>query len=89
MDKVQQGHGSVSNNFQANAQNVKLEPITLEPIAPEPVAPKPVAPLQMSANCWDRKVMQIDLDSPEIVHRKAKALLNKLEKRLEVILPKR
>ena len=73
MDEVQQGHGSGSNNFQTNTQNVKLEPI-----APEPVAPKPVAPLQMSANRWDRKAMQIDPDSPVIAHRKVKGLLNKL-----------
>ena len=78
MDKVQQGHGSGSNNFQANAQNVKLEPVAPEPVAPEPVAPKPVVSLQMSANRWDRKAMQIDPDSPEIMHRKVKALLNKL-----------
>ncbi|KIK09261.1 hypothetical protein K443DRAFT_83134 [Laccaria amethystina LaAM-08-1] len=63
MNKVQQGHGSGFNNFQANAQNVKFEP---------------VAPLQVSANRWDRKAIQIDPDSPEIVDRKVKGLLNKL-----------
>ena len=63
MNTVQQGHGSGFNNFQANAQNVNLEP---------------VAPLQVSANRWDRKAMQIDPDSPEIMDRKVTALLNKL-----------
>ena len=63
MNKVQQGHGSGFNNFQANAQNVRLEP---------------VAPLQVSANRWDRKAIQVDPDSPEIVDRKVKGLLNKL-----------
>jgi translation initiation factor 4G len=63
MKKVQQGHGSGFNNFQADAQKVKLEP---------------VAPLQVSANRWDRKAMQIDPDSPELVDRKIMALLNKL-----------
>ncbi|KAJ4483536.1 hypothetical protein J3R30DRAFT_1795633 [Lentinula aciculospora] len=40
---------------------------------------EPVAPLQMSENRWDRKVIaNVDQDSPEIVDRKVKALLNKL-----------
>lgn len=40
---------------------------------------EPVAPLQMSANRWDRnKLVVNDLDSPEIVDRKVKGLLNKL-----------
>ena len=63
MNKPQQEHGSGFNNFQANAQNVKLEP---------------VAPLQVSANRWDRKAMQVDPDLPEMIDRKVKALLNKL-----------
>jgi translation initiation factor 4G len=63
MKKVQQGDGSDFNNFQANAQSAKLEP---------------VAPLQVSANRWDRKAIHIDPDSPELVDRKVKALLNKL-----------
>jgi len=38
-----------------------------------------VAPLQVSANRWDRKLMAVtDPDSPEIVDRKVKGLLNKL-----------
>lgn len=40
---------------------------------------EPVAPLQQSENRWDRKaVSNIDPESPEIVDRKVKALLNKL-----------
>jgi translation initiation factor 4G len=46
------------------AQNVSLEP---------------VAPLQASANRWDRKfAAAVDPDSPEVVDRKVKGLLNKL-----------
>ncbi|EDR09105.1 uncharacterized protein LACBIDRAFT_249451 [Laccaria bicolor S238N-H82] len=63
MNKVQQGHGSGFNNFQANARDVGLGP---------------VAPLQVSANRWDRKSIQVDPDSPAIVDRKVKGLLNKL-----------
>ncbi|KAF7296013.1 MI domain-containing protein [Mycena kentingensis (nom. inval.)] len=38
-----------------------------------------VAPLQATANRWDRRALnQIDADSPEIVDRKVKSLLNKL-----------
>ncbi|KAJ7072794.1 hypothetical protein C8F01DRAFT_1012705 [Mycena amicta] len=37
------------------------------------------APLQMTANRWDRRTLnQIDPDSPEVVDRKVKSLLNKL-----------
>lgn len=39
----------------------------------------PVAPLQPSANRWDRKAVgAVDVDSPELVDRKVKGLLNKL-----------
>jgi translation initiation factor 4G len=37
-----------------------------------------VAPLQATANRWDRKILQADGDSPEMVERKVKGLLNKL-----------
>ncbi|KAF8070722.1 armadillo-type protein [Lyophyllum atratum] len=40
---------------------------------------EPVAPLQASANRWDRKTVgNVDPESPEIVDRKVKGLLNKL-----------
>ncbi|KAK7036415.1 hypothetical protein VNI00_011612 [Paramarasmius palmivorus] len=40
---------------------------------------EPVAPLQVSANRWDRKTLgAIDADSPEVVDRKVKGLLNKI-----------
>jgi translation initiation factor 4G len=40
---------------------------------------EPVVPLQASANRWDRRVAaSVDPDSPEIVDRKVKGLLNKL-----------
>ncbi|KAF9031242.1 hypothetical protein BDZ89DRAFT_1101175 [Hymenopellis radicata] len=39
---------------------------------------EPVAPLQASANRWDRKSLAVAPDSPEIVDRKVKGLLNKL-----------
>ncbi|KAK0454510.1 armadillo-type protein, partial [Armillaria borealis] len=40
---------------------------------------EPVAPLQQSANCWDRHALGAnDLDSPDVVDRKVKDLLNKL-----------
>ena len=41
---------------------------------------EPVAPLQATANRWDRKTFQVqaDGDSPEMVERKVKGLLNKL-----------
>ncbi|KDR75692.1 hypothetical protein GALMADRAFT_248310 [Galerina marginata CBS 339.88] len=58
----QQGHGSGFNNYQ-NQQQGNLEP---------------VVPLQASANRWDRKSLQVDSDSPEMVDRKVKGLLNKL-----------
>ncbi|KAK7057588.1 hypothetical protein R3P38DRAFT_2598969 [Favolaschia claudopus] len=35
-------------------------------------------PLQVSANRWDRKAMAAEGDSPELVDRKVKSLLNKL-----------
>ena len=35
-------------------------------------------PLQASENRWDRKAIQVDRDSPELVERKVKGLLNKL-----------
>ncbi|KAF6760217.1 hypothetical protein DFP72DRAFT_883540 [Ephemerocybe angulata] len=39
----------------------------------------PVAPLQPTANRWDRKAVgAVDVDSPELVDRKVKGLLNKL-----------
>ena len=38
----------------------------------------PVAPLQATENRWDRKAIQVDQDSPELVERKVKGLLNKL-----------
>jgi len=39
---------------------------------------EPVAPLQVTAKRWDRKVFKVDADSPEMVERKVKSLLNKL-----------
>lgn len=40
---------------------------------------EPVAPLQVSENRWDRKsVAAVEQDSPELVDRKVKGLLNKL-----------
>jgi translation initiation factor 4G len=38
----------------------------------------PVVPLQATENRWDRKAIQVDQDSPELVERKVKGLLNKL-----------
>jgi len=58
----QQGHGSGFSNFQ-NQQQANLEP---------------VVPLQATENRWDRKALQVDADSPEMVDRKVKGLLNKL-----------
>jgi translation initiation factor 4G len=43
------------------------------------VSLEPVAPLQATANRWDRKMASaVDPDSPDIVDRKVKGLLNKL-----------
>ncbi|KAG5647073.1 hypothetical protein DXG03_001443 [Asterophora parasitica] len=43
------------------------------------VSLEPVVPLAVTANRWDRKTVgQVDPDSPEIVDRKVKGLLNKL-----------
>ncbi|KAF9485987.1 hypothetical protein BDN70DRAFT_870471 [Pholiota conissans] len=39
---------------------------------------EPVAPLQATANRWDRKAIVVDAESPEMVDRKVKGLLNKL-----------
>ncbi|TFK23170.1 hypothetical protein FA15DRAFT_670779 [Coprinopsis marcescibilis] len=39
---------------------------------------EPVAPLQVSENRWDRKSLAMDHESPEMVDRKVKGLLNKL-----------
>jgi len=58
----QQNHSSGFNNYQ-NQQQQNLEP---------------VVPLQATANRWDRKSLQVDVDSPEMVDRKVKGLLNKL-----------
>ena len=35
----------------------------------------PVVPLQATENRWDRKVIQADQDSPELVEHKVKGLL--------------
>jgi len=60
---IQQGHG-FSHAQSSMGQSVSLEP---------------VAPLQATANRWDRKIASaVDPDSPEIVDRKVKGLLNKL-----------
>jgi len=58
------GHqqNSAFNNSQ-NQQNMSMEP---------------VVPLQATANRWDRKAIVVDADSPEMVDRKVKGLLNKL-----------
>ncbi|KAF8911486.1 hypothetical protein CPB84DRAFT_1722762 [Gymnopilus junonius] len=58
-----QQHGGGYNQSYQNQQQANLEP---------------VAPLQVSANRWDRKTIQSDVDSPEMVDRKVKGLLNKL-----------
>ncbi|KAJ3570293.1 hypothetical protein NP233_g4502 [Leucocoprinus birnbaumii] len=39
---------------------------------------EPVAPLKVSENRWDRKAIQVEGDSPEVVDRKVRGLLNKL-----------
>ena len=57
-----QGHGSGFNS-NMNQQVQNLDP---------------VAPLQATENRWDRKAIQVDQDSPELVERKVKGLLNKL-----------
>ena len=57
-----QGHGSGFNN-NMNQQMQNLDP---------------VVPLQATENRWDRKAIQVDQDSPELVERKVKGLLNKL-----------
>ena len=64
----QQSHGSGYGQQQTGPGGIPLEP---------------VAPLEQSANRWtaastSRKPQAIDPDSPEIVDRKVKALLNKL-----------
>ena len=61
-NKAPQQHGSGYN------QHMQSQQANLEP----------VAPLQQSANRWDRKALQVDTDSPELVDRKVKGLLNKL-----------
>lgn len=67
----QQPHGS------GFSQNQPLQ------IGPGGIPLEPVAPLEMSANRWtagstSRKPLPVDPDSPELVDRKVKALLNKL-----------
>ncbi|KAJ3551381.1 hypothetical protein NP233_g13091 [Leucocoprinus birnbaumii] len=39
---------------------------------------EPVAPLKVSENRWDRKAIQVEGDSPEVVDRRVRGLLNKL-----------
>ncbi|KJA28898.1 hypothetical protein HYPSUDRAFT_128740 [Hypholoma sublateritium FD-334 SS-4] len=39
---------------------------------------EPVEPLQATANRWDRKAIVVDANSPQMVDRKVKGLLNKL-----------
>ncbi|XP_006461275.1 hypothetical protein AGABI2DRAFT_221937 [Agaricus bisporus var. bisporus H97] len=39
---------------------------------------EPVAPLKVSENRWDRKALHVEGDSPEVVDRKVRGLLNKL-----------
>ncbi|KAF8176531.1 hypothetical protein BJ912DRAFT_930637 [Pholiota molesta] len=58
----QQSYGGGRSDYQ-NQQLMNLEP---------------VAPLQASANRWDRKALAADAESPEMVDRKVKGLLNKL-----------
>jgi translation initiation factor 4G len=43
-----------------------------------PAGFEPVAPLKASENRWDRKAIQVDADSPEMVDRRVRGLLNKL-----------
>ncbi|KAF7297932.1 MI domain-containing protein [Mycena chlorophos] len=51
---------------------------TTQPLTPIPGLEN-AAPLQVTANRWDRRALnQVDPDSPEIVDRKVKSLLNKL-----------
>jgi translation initiation factor 4G len=67
---VQQGHGS---SFGQSGPSIGPGGVPLEP----------VAPLELSANRWmpnsiSRKPQPLDADSPELVDRKVKGLLNKL-----------
>ncbi|KAL0955886.1 hypothetical protein HGRIS_002084 [Hohenbuehelia grisea] len=49
------------------------------PGGPNAFGLEPVAPLKMTANRWDRRALQTgEPDSPEVVDRKVKSLLNKL-----------
>ena len=66
-----------------NANNAPSQPSAFSGAAAAQLALEPVAPLEVSANRWQagsvgRKAPPVDEDSPEVVERKVKALLNKL-----------
>ncbi|KAH8087801.1 armadillo-type protein [Cristinia sonorae] len=64
---VNPSQSSFNNNNSSNYSSMGAAPL------------EPVAPLEFSANRWQpNKKTQVDPDSPEIVERKVKALLNKL-----------
>lgn len=46
--------------------------------AAQPANLEPVVPLKLGENRWDRRAIQADADSPEMVDRKVRGLLNKL-----------
>ena len=72
--------GESKTNANASQTSSSFGPAGVSQLAGVPL--EPVAPLEISANRWQagstRKAAAADGDSPEVVERKVKALLNKL-----------
>jgi translation initiation factor 4G len=78
----QGGPGGVSSNRTRSQRGKQRDKMTVQQAANAHAAQianlEPVAPLKASENRWDRKVFHVDGDSPDVVDRKVRGLLNKL-----------
>jgi translation initiation factor 4G len=75
----QGGPGGVSSNRTRSQRGKQRDKMTVQQAANAQVANfEPVAPLKVSENRWDRKSLLVEGDSPEVVDRKVRGLLNKL-----------
>ncbi len=57
---------------------VNAVPAPVSPAAQHHTDFEPIVPLQATANRWDRKTFHAGADSPQMIDRKVKSLLNKL-----------
>ncbi|KAH8828422.1 hypothetical protein DL96DRAFT_1603190 [Flagelloscypha sp. PMI_526] len=70
--------GPGHNSKRTRSQRGKDRPTANPTPAPSTQLLEPVAPLSQSANAWNRKALAADANTPELVERKVKSLLNKL-----------